>query len=258
MNQVLGIQEWWRGREWTGMKPDPRYLRVVRSASGNLHTCASAHVPCTPFSWVEWAIPAESQHGPSCVGHGIANFKELMLRRYCGRQVLGEWEQINGDKVHARACEMFYNGDRSNGVYIDEGFRAALDMGIFAPGSELRKVPRSEAMQSGQFLLTPFIDGRDISGWSNHGTSPDNGQVYEGMSFNFTAGHCTVDVSRLEQDGRNFWQDLNSWGPRFGWHGMFIMSEKYDGWTGLEDFKYYVVEPEGWEQWDGWRKWITR
>ena len=178
------------------------------------------------------------------------------MRRFIGRKIFKEFEQLDGDAAHAEARRMFYGGDMDGGLYMPEAFAAALAMGIFAPGSMLMTIQRREAMYSPIFEKTPFIDGRDVAGWMNHGTNQENGQIYEGPRTDAAAGHATWDVSRTFQGNQNFWQDQNSWGPKFGYHGLFIMSEQYDEFTGLEDVKYYVVEPEGWETWDGWKKWV--
>lgn len=212
---------------------------------------------CEPFTWVPWAIPAESQKGPSCAGHGIANFKEIMLRRFADPASFKIWQQIDGDAIWAQARKMFYSGDMDGGLYIPEAFEAALAMGIFAPGSQLKAISRAKSMHSPQFTLTPFIDGHDVSDWINHSPNPENGQVFEGGRCDGTGGHCTLHVSRMSQKGQNFWQDLNSWGANFGWHGCFIMSESEDEVTALEDDMYYIAEPPGWETWDGWRKWVV-
>ena len=241
-------KNWWQEKEWKGVKNvAPRAPRRM---------AAEPFRPCIPFTWVPWCVPSENQNGPSCAGHAVGNFKEIMLRRFVGMDTLKTFKQIDGDAIWVRARKMFYGGNMDGGLYIGEAFSAAEDMGIFSPGSMLLTIPRSEAMYSQQFEKTPFIDGRDVSGWVNHGTSPDNGQVYEGPGSDGTAGHATIDVSRDAKAAYNYWQDQNSWSPKFGWNGLFIMSEQYDDLTGLEDVKYYVQEPEGWEQWDGWKKWV--
>lgn len=239
--------QFWQNKEWKGMKAAPRQPRRME---------ADPFRPCVPFTWVPWCIPSESQNGPSCAGHGLGNFKEIMLRRYKGIDTFGTMEQIDGDAIWFRARKMFYAGNMDGGLYIPEAFAAAMAMGIFAPGSMLMTIPRREAMHSPQFELTPFIDGHDVSGWVNHGTNQENGQVFQGSYPDGTGGHCTVDVSRMDQDGQNFWQILNSWGVKAGWHGLYIYTESLDEVTGLGDEKYYVQEPPGWEQHDGWRKWV--
>jgi hypothetical protein len=241
-------KQWWQEQEWKGMKAaTPRAPRRMEAAP---------FVPCTPFTWVPWAIPAESQNGPSCAGHEIANEEEVMRRRFAGLDSFKVWQQIDGDAVHAEARRMFYGGNMDGGLYLTEAFQAALEMGIYAPGTQLLTIPRRKAMYSPQFEKTPFLDGHDVSGWVKHGLKGENGQVFEGAYPDGTGGHATLHVSRMTQEGQNFWQDLNSWGPKFGWHGCFIMSESQDEITALEDVMYYIERPEGWEKWDGWRKWV--
>lgn len=217
---------------------------------------AGPFVPCTPFTWVPWAIPAESQNGPSCAGHGLANEAEIMIRRFVDPTSFKIWQQIDGDAIHAEARRMFYGGDMDGGLYIPEAFEAARKMGIYPPGTMLCTIRRSTALFSPQFELTPFIDGHDVSGWVKHGLKKENGQVFEGSYPDGTGGHCTLHVSRMNQENQNYWQDLNSWGPKFGWNGCFIMSEDEDAITALEDSMYYIERPKGWETWDGWRKWV--
>lgn len=244
--------KWWQNVIWNGMKAVPSNTKEIRSK-----WYQETFIPCNPFTWVSWSIPAETQHGPSCAGHGIANFKEIMLRRYhkSGSAPFAPWQEIDGDAIWAYARRKFYDGDMDGGLYIPQAFEAALEMGIFSKGSQLKTIKREDALYGSQFELTPFIDGHDVSGWYKNGLS-DNGQVYEGGQTDGTGGHCTVHVSRMVQNGKNFWQNLNSWGTSFGWHGLFITTEFFDFLTGLENSMYYVVEPEGWENDDGWRKYV--
>jgi hypothetical protein len=184
----------------------------------------------------------------------MANFKEVMLRYKLGMDVFKDGVQIDGDAIWFRARKLFYGGKLNGGLSIEQAFDAAVDLGIFAKGSQLKKIDRHEAMFSDQFTRTPFIDGRDVSGWQAYNTMP-NGQIYEASEvMDGTGGHATLDVSRITQDGRNYWQDLNSWGPKFGRGGCFILSAEEDEREGLEDVKYYIVEPDGWEQNEAFRK----
>jgi hypothetical protein len=187
----------------------------------------------------------------------MANEAEIMLRRFADPESFKIWQQIDGGAIWKRARRMFYGGDMDGGLYIPEAFQAAMEMGIHAPGTQLRAIPRRKALYSPQFELTPFIDGHDVSGWLKHGIKQENGQVFEGAYPDGTGGHCTIHVSRMNQDGQNFWQDLNSWGPKFGWNGCFIMSESQDDITGLDANMYYIDRPDGWEQWDGWKQWVV-
>lgn len=243
------MNNWWMNKEWKGMKAAaPRQPRRME---------AGPFTPCVPFTWMPWCNPAENQNGPSCAGHELANESEAMIRRFVGDTVFKPFDQIDGDAVHAEARWMFYDGDMDGGLYLPEAFAACLKMGILPPGSQLRTIPRKEAMYSPQFEMTPFMDGHDVSGWMNHGINQENGQVYEGSYPDGTGGHATLHVSRMTQNGQNFWQDMNSWGPKFGWHGTFITSEREDDISGLEDHMYFIERPEGWEQWDGWKKHLT-
>jgi hypothetical protein len=181
-----------------------------------------------------------------------------MLRRFSNnvKKPFATWQQLDGDAIWAYARQKYYDGDMNGGLYIPDAFNAAVEMGVFVRGSELKTISRSEAMYSTQFEKTPFIDGHDVSGWYQRGLA-DNGQVFEGGMPDGSGGHCTIHVSRMTQNDQNFWQNQNSWGDKFGWHGLFITTEWFDDFTGLEDKMYYVVEPEGWENDDGWRKYIV-
>lgn len=248
-------KQWWQDKVWKGvMAAAPRAPR--RMATGPFR-------PCKPFSWVAdpvtkepWIIPSESQNGDSCAAHTMLNWEEAMLRRFVGRKTFKDFQQLDGDAAYVHARKMFHFGNLNGGLYFSEAFAAALDMGIFAPGSVLMTIPRREALYSDQFERTPYMDGQDVAGWMNHGTNPENGQIYEGPGSDGSAGHAMLDVSRMPQVDCNFLQKQNSWGPKFGWNGLLIQSEFYDDMTGLEDVKYYVQQPEGWEQWDGWKKWV--
>ena len=241
--------KWWLKKDWKGMKA------VAPRARGRME--AGPFVPCVPFTWVQWINPCENQNGPSCAGHGIANEAEAMIRRFVNQAAFKTFEQIDGDAIHAEARRMFYGGDMDGGLYIPEAFAAALKMGIYPPGTMLCTVSRREALASPQFEKTPFIDGHDVSGWMKHGLKDENGQVFEGSYPDGTGGHCTLHVSRMVQDGQNFWQDENSWGPNFGWHGCFIMTESQDDITALEDNMYFIERPQGWETWEGWKQHIS-
>jgi hypothetical protein len=240
------MNHWWQNITWKG---------CIRSELVRPEFIYDFSSPCVDHTWARYCVPAETQHWPSCAGHGWANWKEIMLRYKLGLGVLKPFEQISGDAIWRRGREVFY-GDQNGGLTIGQAFEAAMDLGIFVPGSELKTLSRHEALYGDQFLRTPFVDAHDVSAWETHGVQ-DNGQVFEGGTPNGTGGHCTVRISRMLQRERNFVQYLNSWGPTFGWNGCYTMSAEFDDDISLESRLYYVQEPEGWEKDSTWKKWIA-
>lgn len=242
-------KQWWKNKVWNGCNLGEGVIDLKSAMTPE-------DVP-PPFGWQNWAVPTINQNGPSCCGQAWANWMEMMVRRYIGMDALKEGEEIDGYAIWKRAREMFYNGSLAGGLSLNEGFEAMLDMGILPPGSMLVDIaPLTDAICLA-LQETPLVQGHIVhSGW--YDPNPENGCIdHTGHPGPGDGGHATCLIGHTIQKGRIYFVSQNSWGKDYGMAGYFTMSE--DEW-----FEGYIGQgpctasmPDGWEKWDGWRKFVT-
>jgi len=219
---------------------------------------ASAASPRLPV-WFEYCVPTYEQDGASCVGHAWANWLELAVRRYQSREALLYGEQIDGARIWRRGRELFWRGDLSDGLYVHQGFHAMLDLGLLPPAARLRQVAPDWASVCAAMAAAPLVQAHRVhQGWQ----APNriNGCLDHRYYPAADAGcHCTLRVGCLVQRERRFYASLNSWGPGWGWNGLFVMDEAEDAEGLLPESLYTVDLPAGWARhWIGWRRAIVR
>lgn len=241
---------------WTGAIPKLRITPDPIPASARQETGLPA-----PLGWFDRIVPAINQTGDSCVGQGWANWVEAMLRNDLGRAALKIGQQIDGYAIYRRGREMFWNGTLDGGLYLPQGFAAAVDLGILPADSQLVDVNA----ECGDDLFaicrrlakTPLVQAHKVHpGW--YRPNRQNGCIDHtpDADLESTGGHCTLRVGFLVQDETPYWALLNSWG-QWGWHGVGLMTveEDLEGW--LYDGPYTVDLPARWYMDGGWRKYIT-
>lgn len=241
---------------------DPSYWCGALARPGiscvNLESAGASDDGPPPSTWLPHAVPAENQNGDSCVGHAWANWIELMLRRHCGRQVLAEGEQIDGDAIWKYGRQRFWHGDLHGGLYLDQGFWACKELGLLPPGAELVQCLRGWRDQGVALEIAPLIVGHAVhDGWWK--PDPKSGCLdHAPVAAGRNGYHATCRIGRLIQGDTHFYQGLNSWGSDWGWHGTFLMTESEDAEGRMSDGPYSAALPQGWESWEGWRAAIIR
>jgi hypothetical protein len=174
-----------------------------------------------------------------------------VLRRARGKYVTSG-KQISGEAIWKQGRAKYYNGDLDGGLYIDQGFLAALNLGIFPPDTRLIEIQHDWASVGKALLQAPIVQAHHIHmGWEN--PSYENGCIDHRESPRSSDGyHATVRIGRLVQDGRRFYLSQNSWGRSWGFHGCFCMTEAEDAEGLMPDGLYQAALPNDWEHWDGW------
>lgn len=239
---------------WQGCKRGSRLLSRPLSAP----VVANAQ----PFAWYEWENPTEDQGNvPSCAGHAWANWMELMIIRYVSKTALSPEDQLDADAVYYRACDMYRNGDYANGIYLEEGFMAMMDLGIIANGSVLMEVQSSWDAIATQLHSTPIVQGHVVDqGWFDPYVNKDNGCLdHTAPSSSQAGGHATVCDAALDQvSGETtirFAGIMNSWGKPWGMNGHGVMT--HDRWNNVRIAPPYAVDMVvDWEEDRGWEKYV--
>jgi hypothetical protein len=214
---------------------------------------ASASDDAPLYSWLDYALPTYNQAGPSCVGQAWANWLELMLRRYVSRTVLKPGEQLSGEQIWKRGRELYHGGDLRGGLKIPQGFVALRDLGFIPPDSRLIEIAPDWSSVGAALYATPLVQGHHVhAGWQT--PAPQSGCLdHQPAPTRADGYHATLRIGRLVQDRTRFYLSQNSWGPSWGWHGCFLMTEAEDQEGRMQDGPYTIALPAGWEAWQGWK-----
>jgi hypothetical protein len=245
--------QWWRDEVWNGCLARPANIRRL-SATNQI----VPHNSQIPIGWFEWALPTINQNGPSCCGQAWANWLEMMLRRYVGQDCLAKGEQIDGYEIWKEGRRIYNNGDLTGGLFLEQGFMAMLRLGIIHPKSiPISIEPTMEAINA-QLTMTPLVQGHVVAGgW--YEPNPENGCLdHSKRPKPDDGGHATVLMAITIKDANTYLVSQNSWGAHYGWKGYFLMSADYWDQCYIGNGPFTALMPEGWESWDGWRKFVTR
>jgi hypothetical protein len=260
---------WWRKVEWNGCLPRRRPITHIVATRRNLRRPAPAGMvqdeppqllpqPLPePYNWTQHAIPTINQHGPSCAGQAWANWMELMIRRYIGQDALRPGEQIDGHAIWRRGRELFDGGSLVGGLTLFQAFHAMKDLGIVPEGAMMLDVTAAPAAMCEALLTSPLVQGHLVSeGW--YETNPENGCIdHSKLPKPGDGGHATLLLDPVIQDGALYWLSQNSWGPDYGFHGYFLMSDSMWHHCYLGDGPVTAILPDGWTAAEGWRKHVT-
>jgi hypothetical protein len=181
-----------------------------------------------------------------------------MLRRYAEEDPFKPGDQISGEMIWKRGREMFHRGNMDGGLELPQGFEAMRDLGLIPPESQLLAISPDWASVGYALLSTPLVQGHHVhQGWEN--PDPKSGCIDHAYAPTAADGyHATLRIGRLVQDGTKFYVNLNSWGPAWGWYGLYIMTEAEDQEGRMPDGPYTANLPAGWTSWEGWKKGVIQ
>lgn len=169
----------------------------------------------------KYLIPADSQGRlPACGGFAIANYIEWLM------QAIGlsipKGYQIDGEAIWSHARTMFWGGDMSSGLFVEQPIEAAMAMGLIV--GSYHRLTAAQALQMLTEKPVPVVF--EISSqWPN--ASHKNGYIKPG---GLTAGyHYQLLVGATLNEGKPYIHVLNSWGDYHGWHGIDTLPlEEYE------------------------------
>lgn len=231
--------------QMVGVKREPSFSAIPLEAT-----------PIEPISaWTKYAIPTYNQRFPSCVGHATANWFEMMLRFKLGRKAIPAGKQIDGDAIWRKARKMFWSREplEDGGLLMDQGFRAAIELGILPPNSGVMQVRMDVGMLSRMLHTEPVLQGTGVHrNWS--AASRQNGQIPFDLP-DPNAGHATCIVGVIMQDGEPYVLFQNSWGADWGYKGYGLM--RADQWEQSLLGPLTVCKlPDDYGDWTGWKNYL--
>lgn len=233
------------------MKLDLAAMRGVQRPSYTLRReRLMSTAPAQAFEWYDYAIPTYAQQYDSCVGHATANWIELMVRRFVGRDAIPDGMQLDGDAIWKRGRQLFYDGSLNDGLLMPHGFGAAIEMGVLPEKSKVVTLRADLNAVAAALLDTPVLQGTSVhAGWET--PSRENGSIPILLN-DPTAGHATCIIAQAAQDAARGLVFQNSWGD-WGRHGYGLLRE--DQWEdALLDYPVTCALPEGWTDFDGWKQ----
>ena len=212
-------------------------------------------------SWFSCMVPTYKQKGDSCVGHSWANWIEGMVRRWIDPQGIPQGFQIDGGAIWAQGRKMFFNGNMQGGLYIDQGYKAAVALGWIPKESHLVKVPQDWNSVNEFLVASPLVQGHFITkGWFNASTR--SGCIDHSAPTTARGGHATLLMGTLEQRDTlgelTRWRVLmNSWGPNRGRYGFYTMADSLWMETVIDDCPY-TAAIENIASWDSWKEGLVK
>jgi hypothetical protein len=215
-------------------------------------------IPIMPYSgWTNYTIITDNQHNlPACAGFATANWIECMIRSKQSRNALKKGEQINGEAIWRKARKMFWAHEKEDdgGLFMDQGFKAAIALGILPPDTVVSMRDVNIAELSVILREQPVLQGTQVSvAWNNPSTV--NGQIREAMPDPL-GGHATCIIGVMEQGGNHYVLFQNSWGDRWGWNGYGLLTEEQ--WSSSLISQLATAElPWDFETWHGWRDFVV-
>jgi Papain family cysteine protease len=250
MDNLLKPQ-WWRDVKWDGCLAWPSNLQKLAAAE------SPGKLPAD-VGWYDYSVPTINQLGPSCCGQAWANWMEMMLRRYVGKDCLQPGEEIDGRAIWAKGRELFYGGAQTGGLYLGQGFAAMIALGMIPPKSQLLDVDPSIDAMAAQLQKTPMVQGHVVcEGWYH--PNPENGCLdHSTRPGPGDGGHATCLMGLSVKNNTVFWVAQNSWGTDYGWKGYFLMTDSMWKTGYLGEGPCTAALPDGWEQFDGWKQYVTR
>jgi hypothetical protein len=251
---------------WTGCHPSERHPR--RTAVPRLSALPTA-TPTPLYCWYRYCLPALNQKGPSCVGQAWANWLECMVRRYVPvnrqKSLVGEflgtytsrW-QIDGDRLWKQARKLFYSGDMTDGLALDEGAKALLRLGWIPGYADLVEVDPDWESIGVSLANTPLVQAHQVhQGWFE--VDPHSGCINHLPNPQKTDGyHATLMIGRAMQREIQFRVSMNSWGFEWGNKGYFVMTDREDQDGAVGCPLTFSISPSKFATWEGWALGLRR
>jgi hypothetical protein len=184
-----------------------------------------------------------------------------MVRRWQTPFAIPPGYQVHGESIWRSGRELFWSGNLGGGLYLPQGFAAAVDLGLLPPDARLVKVGKGWDAVNAALARSPLVQAHythpgwfqadTVSGCIDHEPAPDR-----------SAAHATLLVATLERPdvsgAPTRWRVLlNSWGAQRGRFGLFTMTEAE--WAeGVMADGLYTAEIPDLAAWDGWKKGLVR
>jgi hypothetical protein len=212
--------------ECFGVKSDERKKERKLSAEDGV---------CFSIDRINYCVPSQNQHLPSCVGEATGNAIELIIRDICGENAIESGKQINGEYLYKLARNRYYNDwQYTEGLSLFDGTKIAKCVGILPEYCCIQKIdptPRaiSNALIKGAILQASPVD----SSWVN---PKEDGLVYFDM-LSFAGLHATIIVGIWNKTGKIDDVEIifqNSWGSNWGWNGLGRC--KWSNWIKAHNF----------------------
>jgi hypothetical protein len=239
---------------WCGVIPQPAVPGVSE------HGIIRAKEPCTVFvDWFSYVKPSINQKGESCVGWTSAHWFTAMQIRFGDKQPFEEGWYLDGQIVWERGRDMFWNGDKTGGLYLPQGFKSLADLGIVPNDSIILGVAPDWDSVGLALMETPIIQGHAIhKGWFS--PLKTNGCIdHAPMASGANGYHCPLRVARLIQAFmRKFFALQNSWGEVWGFGGYGLMTNDEDKEGLMSPGLYTLRMPAGWTKDETWKKYLKK
>ena len=233
---------------------------VVSRRYGLVHSSGGALPASAPVQgWADYAVPSDHQGAePSCVGHTVAGWIELMVRRYIARTAVPAGMQIDGSAIWRRGRERFWRGRMGGGLYLSQGIQAAVDLGLLPRGARAVRVAADWATIGEMLIQAPIVMGTQT--WPEwYKADKDNGAVRGSHVGELLGNHATLLLERLVHPGGG-WHGLfqNSWGRAWGYHGLGVLDFGTLRNALMSSGLYSVSLPDDWTDYRGFEKFLIK
>lgn len=224
---------------WRGVRVRPRRSAVETKTLD----CAYPMGYHTRF--FDLVQPAFSQRLPDCVIQASACVIEIEYKLR-GHGMASD-EQLSTVAWFRAAREMYWRDEPwdQGGLLLDQGFKAAIELGILPQGTRIRDADADAETIDAVLDHHPMIQAHFVTaGWFD--TNPRDGEIRPGATIRGDAGlHATCLVG-TQVDGEKYWLvGQNSWGANYGWRGYVTMSCRE--WCRLHcgNGPYWIEIPKG-------------
>ena len=202
------------------------------------------------IDWTRLCVPADDQREePSCVGRAWAGWMEAMLRRYLGPKTIPHRMQLDARAIWIRGRDLFWGGDRNGGLHLDEGAKAAIDIGVLPAGTRLVRIDQSWGAAGEALAFTPLVQAHELGpGWHrpqrengciDHSLPPDGGRH---------GYHATLLAERTVTREGKFLALQNSWGSAWGFYGFGVMSASLWETSLIPSGLWSAILPPDWQR----------
>jgi hypothetical protein len=218
-----------------------------------------AKEPCLRFNdWFPYMRPSLNQSGESCVGWSWGHWFTAMQVRFGDPEPFNLGWYMDGQAIWERGRDMFWNGDKTGGLYLWQGAKAMGDLGIVPADSAMFRVAPDWESVGLALLDAPIVQGHAIhQGWFT--PNKQSGCIdHAPMASGSNGYHATCRVARLRQDDTRFYVLQNSWSEAWGFAGYGVMTEAEDREGIMTPGLYTMRLSDGWVNNATWRKYLKK